>query len=36
MSTYTKKQVSDLVQGSLDWDSVHKMLSMPKDEGRYA
>ncbi len=35
MSTYTKKQVHDLVEGTLDWDSVHKMLSMPKDEGRY-
>ena len=35
MSTYTKKQVSDLVKGTLDWDTVHLMLSMPKDEARY-
>ena len=35
MSTYTKKQVSDLVKGTLDWDTVHLMLSMPKDAARY-
>ncbi len=35
MTEYTKKQVHDLVEGTLDWDSVHKMLSMPKDADRY-
>lgn len=35
MSTYTKKQVADLVKGDLDWDTVHLMLSMPKDNDRY-
>lgn len=36
MSSFTKKQVSDLVKGSLDWDTLHRMLSMPKDKERYA
>lgn len=36
MSTYTKKQVSDLVKGDLDWDTLHRMLSLPKDKERYA
>lgn len=35
MSEYTKKQVADLVKGDLDWETVHLMLSMPKDEDRY-
>lgn len=35
MSTYSKKQVSDLVKGDLDWETVHRMLSMPKDADRY-
>lgn len=35
MTTYTKKQVTDLVNGELDWDSLHRMLSMPKDKERY-
>ncbi len=35
MSTYSKKQVADLVKGDLDWDTVHLMLSMPKDNDRY-
>ncbi|GGB95841.1 acetone carboxylase subunit gamma [Marinobacterium zhoushanense] len=35
MTTYTKKQVKDLVSGELDWDSLHQMLSMPKDKERY-
>ncbi len=35
MATYTKKQVTDLVHGELDWDSLHRMLSMPKDKERY-
>lgn len=34
-STYTKKQVADLVKGDLDFETVHLMLSMPKDEERY-
>lgn len=35
MSDYTQKQVTDLVKGDLDWETVHLMLSMPKDEDRY-
>ena len=35
MSTYTKKEVGQLVDGTLAWDTVHQMLSMPKDEDRY-
>lgn len=35
MTTYTTKQVTDLVNGELDWDSLHQMLSMPKDRERY-
>ncbi len=36
MSTYTKKQVADLVEGRAPWSTVHRMLSMPKDAGRFA
>lgn len=35
MSTYTKKQVADLVSGDLDFNTIHQMLSMPKDFERY-
>jgi acetone carboxylase gamma subunit len=35
MSTYTKKEVRQLVDGSLVWETVHQMLSMPKDDDRY-
>ena len=35
MSNYTKKQVADLVDGRLDWDVVHRMLSSPKDADRF-
>jgi len=35
MSQYTTKQVSELVDGRLDWDTVHRMLSMPKDADRF-
>jgi acetone carboxylase gamma subunit len=28
--------VSDLVKGDLDWDTLHRMLSLPKDKERYA
>ena len=35
MSTYTQKQVADLVDGKLEWNTVHRMLSMPKDAQRF-
>ena len=34
--SYTKEQISHLVEGSLDWETTFRMLSMPKDEGRFA
>ncbi len=36
MTTYTKEQVSSLVDGKLDWDTTMRMLSMPKDNERFA
>ncbi|MGF6917890.1 acetone carboxylase subunit gamma [Paraburkholderia sp. 40] len=36
MSTYTKEQVSNLVDGRLDWDTTVRMLSMPKDHERFS
>ena len=35
MSTYTNEQVARLVDGSLDWDTTFRMLSMPKDGSRF-
>ena len=35
MSTYTNEQVAHLVEGSLDWETTFRMLSMPKDHGRF-
>ena len=35
MSTYTNEQVAHLVEGSLDWETTFRMLSMPKDEARF-
>jgi acetone carboxylase gamma subunit len=35
MSAYTKQQVSNLVDGKLDWETVLRMLSMPKDQERF-
>ncbi|MGH8832594.1 MAG: acetone carboxylase subunit gamma [Polaromonas sp.] len=35
MSTYTKDQVRNLVDGKLDWDTTLRMLSMPKDATRF-
>ena len=34
-TTYTRKQVADLIDGDLDWETVRKMLFMPKDHERY-
>lgn len=34
-TTYTRKQVADLVDGDLDWETVRKMLFMPKDKERF-
>ena len=36
MSSYTKEQVSNLVDGRLDWDTTVRMLSMPKDHERFS
>ncbi|ALV54786.1 MULTISPECIES: acetone carboxylase subunit gamma [Burkholderia] len=35
MSTYTKEQIRNLVDGKLDWDTTLRMLSMPKDGERF-
>lgn len=35
MSAYTNEQVAHLVEGSLDWETTFRMLSMPKDDGRF-
>lgn len=36
MSTsYTSKQVADLIDGDLDWETVRRMLFMPKDQERF-
>ena len=35
MSTYTNEQVARLVDGSLDWETTFRMLSMPKDGSRF-
>ena len=36
MTTYTQEQVNNMVAGTLDWDTTFRMLSMPKDAGRFA
>jgi acetone carboxylase gamma subunit len=36
MSSYTNEQVKYLVEGKLDWDTTMRMLTMPKDQGRFA
>ena len=35
MTTYTNEQVAHLVEGSLDWETTFRMLSMPKDNSRF-
>jgi acetone carboxylase, gamma subunit len=35
MSSYTTEQVKYLVEGKLDWDTTMRMLTMPKDQGRF-
>ncbi|MQM38754.1 Acetone carboxylase gamma subunit [wastewater metagenome] len=35
MSSYTKKDVQELVDGTLGWETTHRMLSMPKDAQRF-
>ncbi|MFP6560654.1 acetone carboxylase subunit gamma [Paraburkholderia sp. B3] len=35
MSTYTREQIRNLVDGKLDWDTTLRMLSMPKDGERF-
>ncbi|MEI2679276.1 MAG: acetone carboxylase subunit gamma [Burkholderiaceae bacterium] len=36
MSTYTQEQVANLIDGTLDWDTTFRMLSMPKDGERFS
>ncbi len=36
MSQYTDEQVEKLVEGKLDWKTTRRMLSMPKDQSRFA
>ncbi|AOJ04069.1 MULTISPECIES: acetone carboxylase subunit gamma [Burkholderia] len=36
MSTYTKEQIRNMVDGKLDWDTTLRMLSMPKDGERFS
>ncbi len=33
--SYTDEQINHLVDGSLDWDTTFRMLSMPKDLSRF-
>lgn len=35
MSQYTQEQISNMVDGKLDWDTTLRMLSMPKDPSRF-
>jgi acetone carboxylase gamma subunit len=35
MSAYTNEQIAHLVDGTLDWDTTFRMLSMPKDQQRF-
>lgn len=35
MSKYTKEEIKHLIEGSLDWDTTFRMLSMPKDKERF-
>jgi len=34
--SYTQEQVANLVDGKLDWETTFRMLSMPKDQDRFA
>ena len=36
MSTYNKEQVAHLAEGTLDWETTFRMLSMPKDKARFS
>lgn len=36
MSTYSQEQIKNMVDGRLDWDTTLRMLSMPKDNERFA
>ncbi|HKJ94988.1 MAG TPA: acetone carboxylase subunit gamma [Gammaproteobacteria bacterium] len=33
--SYTTKEIKELVDGTLGWETVHRMLSMPKDAQRF-
>lgn len=32
---YDRKQIEDLIDGRLDWETLHRMLSLPKDPERF-
>lgn len=32
---YTKEQIEHLIDGTLEWDTIHRMLSSPKDDNRF-
>lgn len=32
---YTKEQIERLIDGSLDWETIHRMLATPKDPERF-
>lgn len=33
--SYTKEQIEHLIDGTLEWDTLHRMLSSPKDDNRF-
>lgn len=33
--SYTEAKIKDLVEGTIDQDTLHQMLSMPKDQDRF-
>lgn len=35
MSSYTEAKIRDLVEGTIDQDTLHQMLSTPKDHDRF-
>src|SRR5690606_4168628 len=35
MSNYTKEQITRLIDGTLEWETIHRMLSSPKDPERF-
>ena len=35
MASYTRTKIADLVDGTIDHDTLHQMLSTPKDPDRF-